>query len=191
MREINELIDRVRQYRPRTLCFDYREAAVLVAVTRSSSPEIVFTRRSQALATHAGQVAFPGGKKEDIDKNLLATALRESREEIGLHARDVEIVGPLSQVVSRFGILVTPYVGLIDPSLQLVACESELESIFKVPVNFFLSEKPARVDLLSFKQYVLHVPCFQYQQYEIWGMSSIIMVDFLNVAYDAEISLFA
>lgn len=182
--------EKLKAYRPRQLAFKYPEAGVLVPVTDSpDNPEIILTQRAAHMKTHRGQVAFPGGRREEQDPDLVATALRESHEEIGLHPRHVDIVSPLSQVISRYGILVTPYVGVVSGREELIANPEEIDSIFRVPVRYLLEDRRLRTDQLAFRNMQLHVPCWEWQGYHIWGMSAIIMVDFLNTAFDAGIDL--
>src|SRR3990167_8573388 len=84
------------------------EAAGLVPIARSDEPEVVLTLRASGLSPHGGEVAFPGGRRDPEDADLIRTALREAQEEIGLAPGLVEVVGPLSTLVSRHGIQVTP-----------------------------------------------------------------------------------
>jgi 8-oxo-dGTP pyrophosphatase MutT (NUDIX family) len=89
-------------------------AAVLLAVTDDvCNPQVILTRRAQHLPTHQGQIAFPGGKAETEDQDLVATALREAHEEVGLLPEQVKVVGQLGQVLSRQGFVVTPVVGVV------------------------------------------------------------------------------
>lgn len=188
MREL--LIRRLASYAPRQLVLDYPEAGILLPVTDApGNPEIVFTLRSSNLNTHSGQVAFPGGKRDLGDRTLADTALRESQEEIGLAPGRVEIIAPLSQVMSRHGILVTPYVGLIPSDISLVANPDEIESIFRVPIEFFLADPRERTDSIPFLDQTYHIPSYRWGRYEIWGLSAVVLVDFLNAVYDAGIDL--
>ncbi len=192
---IHQLVTRLQEHSPKSMNEGLPEAGILVPLTRSTdNPEIILTRRAGHMRTHQGQVAFPGGKSEEDDRDLLDTALRESHEEIGLLREQVEIVGPLSQLVSLHGIQVTPYVGLVDEGIELEANPDELESIFKVPVNYMLNAKPKRRDRMTYKGMALSVPSYDYhyggRDYEIWGLSAIVMVELLNVAFDAEITIF-
>jgi 8-oxo-dGTP pyrophosphatase MutT (NUDIX family) len=195
MSMIHQLVTRLQEHSPKSMDLDLPEAGILVPLTRSTdNPEIILTRRAGHMRTHQGQVAFPGGKSEDDDLNLLDTALRESHEEIGLLPNQVEIVGPLSQLVSLHGIQVTPYVGLVDDDVDLHPNPDELESIFKVPVNYMLNAEPKRRDRMTYKGMALSVPSYDYhyagRDYEIWGLSAIVMVELLNVAFDAGITIF-
>ena len=145
------LTKRLSGYVPRLLTLDFPEAAVLVPVTNDHrNPEIVFTLRSENLSTHRGQVSFPGGRRDPEDHSLADTALRETHEEIGLPPDQVELIAPLSQVMSLHQILVTPYVGVIPGDHPLQANPAEIDSIFRVPVEFFLDDNRERTDPLNF-----------------------------------------
>lgn len=107
---LDTILRRVRGHCPYLLAPEDRlpEAAVLMPITRSESPELVLTLRAAGLSTHGGEVAFPGGRRDPEDRDLLQTALREAEEEVGLAPGMVEVVGPLSSLVSVHGIHVTP-----------------------------------------------------------------------------------
>ncbi|MFW5825621.1 MAG: NUDIX hydrolase [Marinobacter sp.] len=184
------LTERLARHVPTRLAVDYPEASVLVPVTDNSrAPEILFTLRSANLSTHQGQVAFPGGKRDTTDPSLAHTALRETHEEIGLPPDKVQLIGPLSQVISRYGILVTPYVGVVPADHPLTPNPFEIESIFHVPVEFFLEDRRERTDALPFLDNTYYVPCYRWQGYQIWGLSAVVLVEFLNAVYDARIDL--
>ncbi|ROT95772.1 CoA pyrophosphatase [Marinobacter sp. R17] len=181
---------RLDRHTPQQIALDYPEAGVLVPVTdRGSDPELILTQRAAHLKTHRGQVAFPGGKRDLTDHSLEHTALREAHEEIGLPPSQVQVVGRLSQVVSRHRILVTPYVGIVPHGVSLTASPDEIDSIFRVPVSFFLEDRRLRTDALGFQGHTLYVPCYEWEGYHIWGLSAVVLVDFLNAVYDAGIDL--
>lgn len=187
---LDDLRTRFHQYQPRQLGLDYPQAGVLVPITRSlGDPEIVLTRRAARNGPHSGQVAFPGGMRSPGDADLLATALRETTEEVGLGPEGVEVIGTLSEVVSRHGILVTPYVGLVPERFPYVPEPGEVETIFQVPVSWFLEDRRARTDEISFHDWRLYVPCYRWQEHDIWGLSAIILVECLNAAFDAGIDI--
>src|SRR5690606_10635232 len=120
-------------------------------LTNEPEPTIILTRRSDRLRTHRGQVALPGGRRDETDASLVETALRESEEEIALPPNQVEVIGTLDQVVSRFAILVTLYVGITPPKLVFQPVPNELAAVFGVPVSFFLKNDPKRTHVLSFR----------------------------------------
>lgn len=176
--------------RMRRVRLDLPEAGVLVAVTDDPySPEVILTRRAGRLSSHAGEVAFPGGKRDPGDVNVLATALRESHEEIGLPPDAVRVIGSLSQVVSKHGFLVTPYLGVISAGIELVPNPDELESLFRVPLRFLLDPRQLQLERLSFDGSVAHMPRYDYQGYVIWGLTAYVLVELLNQALGAELPL--
>src|SRR5690606_40910837 len=98
-------------FRSRECQAELAEAGVLVAITNETEPQLLLTRRALHLSTHQGEVAFPGGKRDDTDTSIVMTALREAEEEVALPLQQVQVIGELDQVVSRFGYLVTPVLG--------------------------------------------------------------------------------
>lgn len=161
------------------------EAAVLLALTREPDPHLVLTRRAVHMNSHRGQVAFPGGKWEEGDTSLLATALRESEEEIALPSGEVEVVARLPQRRTRLGIQVTPYMGFIKPGLPLVADPGELDAVFSVPLSYLLESNhliKKQVDVLGNWCWM---PCYHYDGYTIWGFTLTVLVDMLNRIFDA------
>ena len=116
-----------------------REAAVLVAVVaRSEGPSVLLTRRTAHLSSHAGQIAFPGGRVESDDGSPAGTALREAKEEVGLDPRLVEVLGLLPDYRTGTGFIVTPVVGLVDPDHRLVPDPNEVDEAFEVPLAFLM-----------------------------------------------------
>ena len=165
------------------------QASVLLALTESSDPQLIFTLRSKKVSSHGGEVAFPGGMKEDSDKDLKETAIRESYEEIGLEPHRVTIFGRLDTPVSRFNISVTPYVGSVSEDILLNDNSDEIDSIFRVPISFFLEDNRLRNDPIKRDGKVFYIPAYKYDSYIIWGLTAMITVNFLNVTLDANIDL--
>ena len=116
-------------------------AAVLVALHGDSSdPQVILTQRAFHLNNHAGEVAFPGGMWDETDTDLLQTALREAHEEIGLLPSLVEPIATLPVAVpKRRSLKVTPFVGLVDGPLNLVAEPGEIGALFDVPLQLFMN----------------------------------------------------
>ncbi|GLK62096.1 coenzyme A pyrophosphatase [Azotobacter vinelandii] len=189
MKMQEDLLRRMRNYSPRPLETDGRfpEAAVLVPITRSDEPELVLTLRASGLSTHGGEVAFPGGRRDPEDPDLVHTALREAEEEIGLPPGLVEVVGTLSPLVSLHGILVTPYVALVPDYVEYRPNDGEIASVFSVPLAFFCEsprEATHRIDHQGRSQYV---PCYRYGPYKIWGLTAMMVVELVNLLFDAGI----
>ncbi|WP_419736868.1 CoA pyrophosphatase [Pseudomonas sp. COR18] len=188
----DELLRRVREHTPRPLETDRRfpEAAVLVPITRSEEPELVLTLRASGLSTHGGEVAFPGGRRDPEDPDLVFTALREAEEEIGLAPGLVEIVGPLSPLVSLYGLKVTPYVGLVPDFVEYRANDAEIAAVFNVPLAFFREDPREHTHRIDYQGRSCYVPSYRYGEYKIWGLTAIMIVELVNLLYDTRIDLY-
>jgi 8-oxo-dGTP pyrophosphatase MutT (NUDIX family) len=115
-----------------------RPAAVLIPAIARPVITLLFTLRTEHLAAHAGQIAFPGGKSEPQDADALATALRESHEEIGLDPAFVEPVGSLDCYLTGTGFCITPVIGLVPPDVPLTLDRNEVAETFEVPLPFLM-----------------------------------------------------
>ena len=117
-----------------------RAAAVLIPlVKRDGGWQVILTQRPQTMPQHAGQISFPGGKREN-DEPVKMTALRETQEEIGIGPDDIEIIGrlPSFNAVSQYRI--TPFLGIVSPDATITPDAREVEDVFEVPLDFFMSE---------------------------------------------------
>lgn len=123
-----------------------REAAVLVPiVTHPREAGVILTQRTEHLSSHAGQVAFPGGKIDRDDAGPVDAALREAEEEIGLDRRDVVPLGFLPPYASGSGFRIVPVIGLVRPGVALTPNPHEVASVFEVPLGFLMSGANHRV----------------------------------------------
>ena len=163
------------------------DAAVLMALTREDVPRLILTRRAQHMNSHAGEVAFPGGKCDSSDASIVATALREAHEEIALEPSRVQIVGELGIFTSRIGMKVKPIIGLLDEMPMLQANPDEIESIFTVPLDVFLNQKPSYDHKVKYMGVNIAVPSFKHEGYVIWGLTGYMIVEFMRQVYDADI----
>ena len=165
------------------------EAAVLMPLTRVAQPELILTLRAQTLSTHSGEVAFPGGRRDPEDTSLVATALREAYEEVGLEPECVEVVGQLSSLVSRHGIKVTPYVGLVPEHVGYRPNAGEIASIFSVPLEFFANDPRHTTHRIDYLGRSWYVPSYTYADYKIWGLTAVMVVELVNVFFDLNIEM--
>ena len=186
---LDKIKDKIQTYSGKPPVAELRKAAVLIAVTDSKDPELIYTLRSNKVGSHGGEVSFPGGMYEEQDDSLENTALRESEEETGLDRKKVEILGPIDTVVSRFNISVTPYVGIVPHDIELNDNSDEIEACFKVPLSFLLRDERHRNDEINRNGDIFFMPAYEYNSYIIWGLTAMMTVDFLNIALDAGIDL--
>ena len=122
---------------PELRAYASTQAAVLVGITNRDEPGVLLTVRRENLRTHAGQVAFPGGRL-DLGEDAIAAALREAQEEVLLDPKAVEVVGAIEPYRTVTGYVVTPVLGVIAPGLPLEPHEHEVADLFEAPLAFLL-----------------------------------------------------
>jgi 8-oxo-dGTP pyrophosphatase MutT (NUDIX family) len=154
-----------------------KPAGVLVPIIdRGDELSVLLTQRSAELKHHAGQVAFPGGRMEEHDADVEATALRETHEEVGIEARHVSVLGYLNTMPTITGYAVTPIVGMVAVEAELMIDKTEVEYTFEVPLSFLLD---ANNDIRSdFEANDRKVPMveFHWQNERIWGATAFMIL---------------
>jgi 8-oxo-dGTP pyrophosphatase MutT (NUDIX family) len=116
-----------------------KPAAVLIPIQeREDGDYLVLTKRADHLPTHKGQIAFPGGRVDANDADVIETALRESREEIGIDPGCVQILGRLDEFTAGYGLVVTPVIGLIPRYCEFCIDPSETTGVASVPIRTFM-----------------------------------------------------
>jgi 8-oxo-dGTP pyrophosphatase MutT (NUDIX family) len=158
-----------------------QQAAVMVLMTDTVEPELIFTLRSKHLNQHAGEVCFPGGKWEPQDGSLLTTALRETHEEIGVSPNMIDVLGALPARATRAGAMVQPFVGKIPTDCRFTLNHHELEALFTVPLAAFQQGLQVRTDVFERNGQRFRIPAYVYQHYEIWGFTAGITEELLSL----------
>lgn len=157
-----------------------RPAAVLVGVREGVQPRMVLTVRTNDLPSHAGQVAFPGGGSDPADADAVATALRESEEEIGLERRLVTPLGFLDRFETISGYNITPVVARIDVEARLYPAPAEVAEVFEVPLSFFLEPSNLRRYTMEFRGHRRDMVEFVHGGHRIWGATAAMVFNLLQ-----------
>jgi 8-oxo-dGTP pyrophosphatase MutT (NUDIX family) len=156
-----------------------RPAGVLIPVMqRQSGLTILLTQRARQLRIHAGQASFPGGRMEARDPDVHATALRETHEEVGIEPAHVDVIGYLQAMPTITGFAVTPVVGVVDSSAEVVVDRNEVDYAFEVPLDFLLDKSNDRLCEREWGGKRFRLKEFHYDGERIWGATAYMLVAF-------------
>lgn len=152
-------------------------AGVLIPILQHDAVlSVLLTQRSAELRHHAGQVSFPGGRMEECDDSVEATALRETHEEVGIAPHDITVVGYLRPMPTITGYAVTPVIGLVAAEVELEIDRTEVEYTFEVPLSFLLDK---RNDVRTEREVSgRKVPMieFHWENERIWGATAFMIL---------------
>jgi 8-oxo-dGTP pyrophosphatase MutT (NUDIX family) len=158
-------------------------SAVVVPIVLRPEPTLLFTRRSESLSRHGGQVSFPGGRAQASDASLVVTALREMEEETGIAAAFVTVAGYLGAYETVTGYAVLPVVGLLRSGFTLAPNAAEVEDIFEVPLAFLLDPANRQQEQGEGGKRRFYV--FRYKSHYIWGATAAIVAELAERLHDA------
>ncbi|KAL9253439.1 Nudix hydrolase 15, mitochondrial-like protein [Drosera capensis] len=169
-----------------------KRAAVLVCLFEGNDGDlrVILTKRSSKLSTHSGEVALPGGKKEEGDKDDAETATREANEEIGLDPSLVNVVTVLEPYLSKHLLKVVPVIGILSnkDAFTPVPNAEEVDAVFDAPLEMFIKDENRRVEEREWMGYKYLVHYFDYEtggtKYLIWGLTAGILIRAASVVFD-------
>jgi len=151
----------------------FRPAAVLVPlVRREPGITVLLTQRTEDMPSHAGQIAFPGGRKQTEDADAKATALRETEEEVGLSRTFVQVIGAVDPYRTGTGYEITPVVGIVTPGFTIHADPREVADVFEVPLSHFLDAQNHRIDSRMYQGRERRFYAMPYGDRYIWGATA-------------------
>jgi 8-oxo-dGTP pyrophosphatase MutT (NUDIX family) len=158
-------------------------SAVLIPIFKKDGHyHILFIKRTMTVKTHRGQISFPGGVREKEDKTLLDTALREVEEEIGLHTKDVAVLGELDDVVTTTSnFIVSPFVGLIPYPYTFIPEKAEVDMILTIPITGLLEEGCLQPDTEILNGQKVVSFAYNYRGQIIWGATARILHMLLEI----------
>ncbi|HET9397817.1 MAG TPA: CoA pyrophosphatase [Sphingomicrobium sp.] len=155
---------------------DHREAAVLVAITDRPEPGLILTQRREDLRTHAGQIAFPGGRVDE-GENAIIAALREAQEELGVDPAMVRLLGQADAYCTVTGYWVTPVIGVVPPDLELIPNPAEVSDWFEAPLDFVLDPANQRCMTAEFRGRMRQYYQIDWRGRQIWGATAAMLVN--------------
>jgi 8-oxo-dGTP pyrophosphatase MutT (NUDIX family) len=159
-----------------------RPAAVLIPLLICAGEDcVLFTRRTEHLPHHAGEISFPGGARHAGDLDLAATALRETEEEIGVPAARIELHGRLDDFWSIHGYHVVPYVGTIPYPFAYLVADQEIDELIEAPLDHFRTPGVHHVEDWTHRGRVHPVDFYRFGGHVIWGLTAAILRQFLEV----------
>ena len=161
----------------------YRQAAVLLPLYETpDGPHFVLTKRTELVPTHKGQISFPGGGFQDGDGDLLATALRETEEEIGLRRGDVDVVGVLDDTVTAASShVVRPFVGFVPHPYPFRLASFEIEQLVHLPLRPLLEPNCFREEVWDRDGRPHSVFFYEHDGHTVWGLTARILKQFVEV----------
>jgi len=154
---------------------------------KHSRPHILLTVRSRSVPLHSGQISFPGGASESRDKDLVETALRECREEIGVKVERQKVIGQLDPVytlTSRY--TVTPFVAFLEEQPATKLNPAEIDSVLEIPVAELLKPEGFREEIVKLDGIPTRQYFYIWRNHTIWGATARILRRFLKIAYGSE-----
>lgn len=158
----------------------HRAAAVLIPITDRAEPGVILTQRPTWLRSHAGQVAFPGGKVDDTDESSIFAALREAEEELNIPPARVEVIGVADTYYSGSGYSIAPVVGIIPPDLELQPNPQEVEDWFEVPLAFLLDPANSIKKKANWNGQQRSYYDMQWGERRIWGVTAGIIANLVR-----------
>jgi 8-oxo-dGTP pyrophosphatase MutT (NUDIX family) len=138
--------------------------------------------RPQYDGMHGGQVAFPGGRYEKTDENLIRTAIREAQEEIGIRATDVQVIGQLTELyIPPSNFLVQPVVGFMNKKPAFYPDPREVDTIFEISVDEIMNPEIITEELLNVRGVEVQAPIYSIQNHKVWGATAMMIAELLMV----------
>ena len=153
-------------------------AVMMLIMEKDNEAQVLLTKRTSKVGTHKGDMSFPGGTRDEEDKNLLSTALRETQEEVGIAPEDIEVLGEFDHFMSIAGFHVSTFIGIIPYPCAYTVSEDEIEACVEVPLHLFRDKKFDKKQEIEFEGDRYNIYHYYYGSYEIWGLTARILTDF-------------
>ncbi|MEJ2049883.1 MAG: CoA pyrophosphatase [Calditrichota bacterium] len=188
--DFNEAINIVRQklhaYKPVILPSTTitRAAVLILFLNKKEIPHILFTKRTESVETHKGQISFPGGAWDKTDKSLKETAVRETLEEVGIPPKHIRHLGRLDDFFTVTDFIVSPFAAFTTEPADYLINEAEVAEVLEVPLSLFLQKSHFEVKKWEHRGQYYDVYFYYYGNQVIWGATAFMLNRFIDTVFD-------
>lgn len=158
---------------------DFRPSAVMILLmNKNGEAYVLLTKRTDKVATHKGEISFPGGGYDAADGTLRNTAYRETFEEVGIAPGDIEYLGEFDEFLSIWGFHVATFVGAIPHPYPYLISRDEIEDFVEAPLSMFYNRELTRIEKVPYEGRDYNVYYYHYNGFQIWGLTARILTEF-------------
>ena len=162
-----------------------KKAAVIIPLFyKEAQPYLLFTKRTEKVEHHKGQISFPGGAQEQGDKHLQETALRETWEEMGIRPEDLTVIGRTDNFLTNTHFMVTPFVAYFSYPYPYVINHDEIEEIIEIPLRQLMEPDIFKVEKWERDGVVWDIHFYHFNGEMIWGVTGFLLSNFLSLIFD-------
>lgn len=182
--------ERLSDHKSRTIRYkevEERPAAILIPLFfKDGEAHVLFTKRTDTVEHHKGQISFPGGMRDEEDSDMRDTALRETWEEMGIRPEDVEILGSFDRFLTITDFMITPYVGTFPYPYEFVLSDGEIDRVIEVPLIELLEPDQFEIKPLVRDGIRWDVHYYTHNGDTIWGVTGMLVSNFLSIVFDLD-----
>jgi 8-oxo-dGTP pyrophosphatase MutT (NUDIX family) len=173
---------KLRNYHPQHIQGEgvKNSAVMILFINKQNIPHLIFTKRTEWVETHKGQISFPGGMRDAVDVDLFQTARRETFEEIGIRPEQIQLLGQLDDFYTVTNFIISPFVGFLANDFLYQINEREVAKVLEVPLSLFLRSDRFEVKKWPYQNKLYDVYFYHYQQEVIWGATAFILNRFID-----------
>ena len=168
-----------------------RPAAVLIPIFfKENHAHLLFTKRTEYVEHHKGQISFPGGSRDEKDSSLQITALRETEEEVGIKSSHIQIVGQTDMFLTNTHFMVTPFVGFFNYPYAYKINDGEIDQLIEAPLSHFLNEDIFEIKPYKKNGFQWQVHFYRYKDELVWGVTGFLLSNFLSITFGLNRNIF-
>jgi 8-oxo-dGTP pyrophosphatase MutT (NUDIX family) len=184
---INHIATVLAHYKPQKFIYKItksRPAAVLIPIFfKENQAHLLFTKRTDYVEHHKGQISFPGGSQDHGDASLSITALRETEEEVGIKSNDVTILGQTDVFLTNTHFLITPFVGFYKYPYPYDINDGEIDRLIEIPLAHFFNDDVFEIKPYKKDGYRWQVHYYKYGKELVWGVTGFLLSNFLSIVF--------